>query len=308
MAGRGKLAAAALLLCFLLGCSQKSVALPEAQKETEPLPLFELKEEPFLVGEVEVTQALLEELYALLGSSPDSLGLAGFVKEHPDFLMEHIMYLGELFCKGERISLVFPWRDGILEDSLFNRERMAEFVENLQNGQPDCIARISFGEPLPLWLKGLEYPGEDGELILHEWKLIPELEHTIRSADWEQTSKEWIFRSRDGEICWYYPRYGYEPVKIGEGELSSQEAWDAMEKFCGSLQPEQNVVSQSTAHSAESKEVYHFVTKTEEGAEEFWAVEKDENCLYQIEQVNGNYVLLALPKEDFSVGSRLPKD
>lgn len=301
-----KLAAGILLLSLLWGCGQESAPPPETLAERENPPLLEPAEEPFLVGEAEVNKALLEELYGRRSVSwrdgTDAPGgLEEFVEACPDFLLDCSVYLSgrELSCKGERVSRLLPYGDFTPEDSLLNRERMARFMENLQNGRPDRIGIISFGDPLPLWLKVLDYPGEGGELVLHDLKLLQEMEHVSRPAEWEQTQKEWIFWGKDGEAWWYYPRYGYQPLVLRErGEvLSPQEAEQAMQEFCSCWYPGQDVSLQEWEGSDEGGEAYHFLTRTEEGMEEFWILEKDGSRLYQIEMVNGKRVLLALPRE-----------
>lgn len=192
------------------------------------------------------------------------------------------------------------------EKDLLNRERLAAFAQNCHAGVPDQIVILSSGSPVPLWVN-IYTSSEDGSYTVERF-FRPggeDLDSTTVPA-LQETESEWLLvQEEDWKVR--YPKYGYEPIPLAvpPREATQEETLTLLEEFV----QENDLLSPMTAEllPGEEREIDGLVCGTFRGVTsegfdsgDMYAVSPDLSQVWEIEQVNGQWLLLARPKANSS--------
>lgn len=249
----------------------------------------------------ELTQRL-KNLQAVGGKAPEEL--KEFLRENPDFLFVQLPrgYVDNqkgAMGTGEWAWLILP--EGMKpEDDLYGRERLARFAENYRKGQSDQIVILSPGTQIPLWISLYTFDGKELSMISYDAD-GRFLSHTVH-VKLVESDVEWMFIDREYIVA-EHPKYGYEPIPVSVVLQMTEEAevQRAIEKFSN-----QRYSRADTAHWQETRAIdgiecnvfYLFETHNEQiGEVGAFAIAQDLSRFYEMEQVNGQWVLQARPKQ-----------
>lgn len=231
-------------------------------------------------------------------------GMGEFYQTHPDFLCDQSNRMQintgkQVEDGGEHARLLLP-EGRSPKDDLINRERLALFVENYHNKTPDSIVVLSSGEPIALWLTVFTYLGGDSYTVQSCYPRKDKLEwspaYTVTQL--EETDKEWILLNDTMQKI-RFPKYGYEPIPFGEvtGVRTEAEVLALMERLREEQYPQTDSVTNAEPQVVDGVPCYVFeMLQSGEYTGYSFAVAKTLSRYYEIEQVNGRWVLQARPK------------
>ena len=188
-------------------------------------------------------------------------------------------------------------------EDLLNRERLAAFAQNCRAGVPDQIVILSGGSPVPLWVN-IYTSAEDGSYTVERlYRPAGEGMTSTTVPALQETETEWLLvQEADWKVR--YPKYGYEPIPLADPprEAGEEETLALLEEFAG----ENGLLSSMTAElvPGEDREVAGLLCPTFRGmtpegydSGDLFAVAPDLGRVWQIEQVNGQPLLLARPAQ-----------
>lgn len=264
----------------------------------------------------EITVALVNEiLQSLQVSYQQGDGAPGsfeaFLAHHPDFIKDQ-SHRGQVTSGkaveniGEPVGLMLP--KGVApEDDIINRGRLAKFVENYQSKVPDSIVILSSGDPIPLWITTYIYDGIGSSFTVQSCFLLKDTlawQTSYVSHGIEETDTEWILLD-DPMQQHRYPKYGYEPIPLSETiqERSESEVLEVVDNLRQSKYPEADQVVPGAPQTVDDVLCYRFdlYQTVDENNTLFTghalAVATDLSRYYEMEQVNGQWVLQARPQK-----------
>lgn len=291
---------AAALLGGMVACGDSSGGSGPAEIRADPA--------EFLTP-ADFDEALLEELGARLGltwsQGADAPGALGeFIQTHPHYLADLSGRVqtsrGDSVEDGGGLARLQTDTPG---EDLLNRERLAAFAQNCRAGVPDQIVILSGGSPVPLWVN--IYTSAEGGSYTVERLYRPAGEGMTSTTvpALQETETEWLLvQEADWKVR--YPKYGYEPIPLADPprEAGEEETLALLEEFAG----ENGLLSSMTAElvPGEDREVDGLLCPTFRGVTpegydsgDLFAVAPDLSRVWQIEQVNGQPLLLAHPAQ-----------
>lgn len=264
----------------------------------------------------EITVALVNEIFqSLRVSYEQGDGAPGsfetFLVNHPDFIKDQSRRGQVTSGKavenvGEPVRLMLP--KGVApENDMLNRERLAKFVGNYQSKVPDSIVILSSGGPIPLWITTYIYDGSGSSFTVQSCFLLQDTlkwQTSYVSHGIEETDTEWILLD-DPMQHHRYPKYGYEPIPLSEmiEERSESEVLEVVDNLRQSKYPETDYVVSGAPQIVDDVLCYRFdLYQTMDGNSTFFTgyafeVATDLSRYYEMEQVNGQWVLQARPKK-----------
>lgn len=271
---------------------------PASMPETAPAQGIELT--------IELAQEILDRQRVTYEQGLNASGAMGeFYQTHPDFLYDQSNRMQintgkEVEDGGAHARLLLP-KGQAPADDLVNRERLALFVENFHSKTPDSIVILSSGEPIALWLTVFTYSGGDSYTVqsCYPWKDELEWSSVYTVNQLEETDKEWIMLSDPMQKI-RFPKYGYEPIPFGEvtGVRTEAEVLEIVEQLRKTDYSQQaDSVTAVEPETVDGVPCYVFeLQQAGEYTGYSFAVAKTLSRYYEIEQVNGNWVLQARPK------------
>lgn len=308
---------AVAILCVTVGCNMQTrsssspkVSAAETSGTSEETTI------PIPVSKTEITVELVNEiLQSLRVSYEQGEGAPGSFET---FLVNHQNFIKDQSCRGqvtsgkavenagEPVRLMLP-KGVVPENDMINRERLAKFVENYKSKMPDSIVILSSGDPIPLWITTYNYDGNGSSFTVQSCFLLRdtlEWQAAYTSHGIEETDTEWIVLD-DPMQQHRYPKYGYEPIPLSErnGERSESEVLEVVDKLRLSKYPETDYMVSGDPQTIDDVLCYRFdLYQTVDGNSTFstgysFAVATDLSRYYEIEQVNGQWVLQARPKK-----------
>lgn len=304
------------LLCVTVGCGKQSSPLSSSQssdkdkstiseegtlKPAAPAPKTEITIE--LINEITQSQKIS---YEQGSDAPGSF--EKFLESNPHFISDRFdrgqVTSGKAVQNvGASVSLTLP-QGAAPENDMINRERLAEFVENFKNQTPDSIVILSSGDPIPLWVTCYNYDGGSSFTVQSCYLLMDHLEWQplYTSQKIEETDCEWIVLD-DPMQQHRYTKYGYEPIPLGEaiGERSESDVLKIVDDLRQKQYPQTDHVVPGDPRTIDDIPCFTFeLYQTKDGTSTYtgysFAVAKDLSRYYEIEQVNGRWLLQARPK------------
>lgn len=291
-----RLLSAIFLLMLLTACSKSPLSPSNSQLESSTAPNdFTTSQEDF------VPITLTKELIGELSEAFLSGSFSSFINDHPDFLHENIQRITYNTGKEVKDGGLFPLlmvpsqfggQDSFTpEDVLSNHQRLKVFFENCNKKIPDSIALLSSSSPVPLWITIYTF---DGTKILQssymsgitEGDYLDVREYSINTVNkgFSESPLEWTLTYND-DLVVRYPKYGFIPRSITPDTLE--------EILLEGMEDGSTVQKTDGTQTLDNKTCLVYEVLNPDGIYQgvLYAVAQDFSRFYQVEQVNGSWLL-----------------